>query len=311
VVAVIDPEHASCHVGELFPWVRHNAPVVATLAEARALGADVLVLGIAPLGGRIPAAWLPELATAVELGMSIVNGLHDHLRPHFPNLPPGQWIWDIREEPRGLASATGSAGSLRNRRVLMIGIDMSVGKMTAGLELHHEALRRGLRSAFIATGQIGMTIMGSGIPLDAIRVDYAAGAVEREVLAARDAELVIVEGQGSLLHPSSSATLPLIRGACPTHFIMCTRAGQTALKDFPAVTVPDLREFARLYEDVAAVCGRFPRPRTAGIAVNSGGLEEAAALAAIRAIQAATGLPTADLVREANAGKLLDALWRD
>ncbi len=47
------------------------------------------------------------------------------------------------------------------------------------------------------------------------------------VLAAENNDDVLwIEGQGSLLHPGSTATLPLIRGSQPTGLMLVHRAGQ-------------------------------------------------------------------------------------
>ena len=103
----------------------------------------------------------------------------------------------------------------------MVGTDMACGKMTTALEFFSWFKEKGLNTGFIATGQIGITITGDGIPLDAFKVDHACGAVETKVLENSNKDLIIIEGQGSLLHPGSTATLPLIRGSCPTHLILC------------------------------------------------------------------------------------------
>ena len=288
--------------------IPRSAPIVATLAEARALGAEVLVLGIAPPGGRVPDAWWAVIDEAVRLGLSIVNGLHDRLAPRHPSLRPGQWIWDMRVEPEGLTVATGAAARLPNRRVVFVGTDMAIGKMSAALEVQRAARARGIDAAFVATGQIGIAIAGRGVALDAVRLDYACGAIEREVLAHAGAALVLVEGQGSLVHPASSATLPLLRGAMPTHLVLCHRAGQRTLARIPEIAIPPLGELTRLYEDLAASCGTFPRPRTAAIALNTFHLVEAGeAMRAVRAIEDETGLPCCDPVRQ-GAGRLLEAL---
>jgi uncharacterized NAD-dependent epimerase/dehydratase family protein len=296
IVCVIDSEHAGKDA-EAVTGIPRSAPVVATVEEAKALGAQVLVLGTAPPGGLIPEEWYPDLDTAVEQGMSLVNGLHDLLNPRYPNLAPGQWIWDIRIEPADIGVATGAARHLGNRRLLMIGTDMAIGKMTAGLEIYRGARERGIHAEFIATGQIGITITGRGIPLDAVRVDYACGAVEREVMRVAEAELVIVEGQGALVHPGSTANLPLTRGTMPTHLVLCHRAGNTHLQKLPDVAIPPLREYITLYEDMASVCGIFPRPRTAGIALNTSHLSDSEAHEAIRSTAQETGVPTTDPVR--------------
>jgi uncharacterized NAD-dependent epimerase/dehydratase family protein len=278
------------------------------VSEAAARGAEVFVLGIAPPGGRVPEDWLAAIDEAVTLGLSVVNGLHDRLAPRYRDLRPGQWIWDMRVEPDDLSIGTGAAAELSNRRVLLVGTDMAIGKMSAGLELHREALSRGMRSAFVATGQIGMAISGNGVPLDAVRLDYACGAIEREVLRVGDAEIVFIEGQGSLVHPASTATLPLLRGSMPTHLVLCHRAGQVTLSRLPGMRIPALRDLARLYEDVGAACGSFPRPRTAAVALNTFHLDsDDDARAAARAVEADTGLACADPVRH-GAGRLLDAV---
>ena len=189
----------------------------------------------------------------------------------------------------------------------MIGTDMAVGKMTAGLEILRAAREANMRAEFVATGQIGITVTGRGVPLDAVRVDFAANAVEREVIACAEAELVIVEGQGALIHPGSTANLPLLRGSCPTHLILCHRAGQSTLQRLPEIVIPPLGAYCKLYEDLAEACGTFPRPRTAAVALNTGHLDDDAARSACEAIEAELGVPCADPLR-GGASRLLMAL---
>ncbi|MCU0223544.1 MAG: DUF1611 domain-containing protein [Acidobacteria bacterium] len=307
IACVIDSREAGRDAREV-TRIPRSAPIVATLAEAEALGAEVLVLGIAPPGGRVPEDWWPVIDEAVARGLSVVNGLHDRLAPRYPRLRPGQEIHDLRVEPDGLTVATGAAARLPNRRVVFVGTDMAVGKMSAALEVLRVARERGVDAAFVATGQIGIAIAGRGVALDAVRLDYACGAIEREVLAHAGAELVLVEGQGSLVHPASAATLPLLRGAMPTHLVLCARAGQAALARIPGVPIPPLRALARSYEDLASTCGTFPGARTAAVALNTFHLEDdREAAQAVRTIENETGLPCCDPVRH-GAGRLLDAL---
>lgn len=307
VVCVIDSQTAGQDISKVV-GVPRSAPIVSSVDEALALGAEVMVLGIAPPGGLIPTAWYPVLDQAVAAGLSLINGLHDLLGPRYPNLPEGQWVWDIRIEPEGLKPGTGLAATLPNRRVLLIGTDMAIGKMTAGLEIYRTAREKGISTEFIATGQIGITITGAGVPLDAIRVDFSTGSIEREVMAAKDADLIVVEGQGSLCHPGSTANLPLLRGSMPTHLILCHRAGQTTLTTLPDVTIPPLGDFVRLYEALAAACGTFIRPTTVGVALNTAHIQsDDDALEACRQLELELGLPTVDPVRH-GAGRLVDAL---
>lgn len=296
VACVIDSHQAGRDAAEV-TGIPRNCPIVATIEEASALGAEVFVLGIAPPGGLIPAEWHPVIAEAVGRGMSVVNGLHDRLGPRFPELAEGQWIWDIRIEPEGLRPATGAARALRARRLLMVGTDMGIGKMTAGLEIQKAAQARGMNAEFVATGQIGILLTGAGVPLDAVRVDFAGGSIEREMMKYPEADLIIVEGQGSLLHPGSTATLPLLRGSMATHLVLCHKAGMKNLQRVPEIKIPPLRELCDLYEDLGEACSTFPRPVTAAIALNTAHLSDEEAWAACADVSLDTGLPCTDPVR--------------
>lgn len=298
VVAVIDSHAAGRRVGELCR-MDSDVPIVATLDEAIAKGAEVLVLGTAPSGGRVPPEWMSVLWHAVGEGLSIVNGLHDPLDEILGgDLKPGQWIWDIRTpvgDPPPIATAR--AAALDNTRVLMVGTDMAVGKMTAGLELWRALRGQGADAAFLATGQIGISITGGGIPLDAFRVDHASGAVERMVMEAGHHDVLIVEGQGSLLHPGSTATLPLMRGSCANAMILCHRARMEKLDTDGDIPVPPLRDVIALNEAVAGAAGALTPARVVGIALNTRDLDAAEARDEVARTAEETGLPVADTVR--------------
>jgi uncharacterized NAD-dependent epimerase/dehydratase family protein len=308
ITCVIDSAHAGKSVCDVVNSPR-NAPIVATLDEAIAMGAKVVILGTAPSGGVIPDSWRPVILQTISTGLSLVNGLHEALAPQFPTLEPNQFIWDIRQEPNNLKPGNGAARFLTNRRILTVGTDMAVGKMTASLELQRCAKAKGIDAAFLATGQIGISISGAGIPLDAIRVDYASGAVEQETLKYKDRTWIIIEGQGSLVHPGSTATLPLLRGSIPTDLILCIRAGQTHLTrsmDVP-IPMPPLNDLIKLYEDLATMSGNFPAAKVRGIAVNTGHLSKQDAAVKIDEIAHETNLPVCDPVRD-SASNLVNAL---
>lgn len=310
IVAVIDRECAGGSLTEL-AGIDRDVPIVGSAREALKYDPDVLAIGIALLGGELPEDWREDLKQALSAGVSIANGLHQHLNddPEFVALlKPGQWIWDMRQEPPNLPVGTGQARSLSCLRVLTVGTDMAVGKMSTSLELNRVSLKRGLRSKFLGTGQAGIMISGSGIPLDAIRVDFAAGAVEQLVMRAGDNyEILHIEGQGSFFNPASTATLPLMRGSQPTHLILVHRAGQTHIRRFADIPIPPLREVVKVYETVAAAGGSFFPASVAGIALNTGHLDDDGAQRAIEQAEIETGLPCTDPVRF-GADLLLDAI---
>lgn len=306
VVCLVDSDSAGKSCREL-TGMDTECPLVPDVSAAARLGAEALVLGTAPPGGKVPADWWPALDQAVAQGLSLVNGSHDRLAQRYPELRSGQFVWDVRTEPEGLSVGTAAARLHGNKRVLMIGTDMSVGKMTAGLEITKSARQKGIKAAFVATGQTGIVICGSGVPLDAVRLDFASGAIEAEMVKCQHSELVVIEGQGSLIHPGSSANLPLLRGGCPTHLVLCHRANMDTLARIEWVKVPDLLGLASLYEDLAEACGVFPRPRTVGVCLNTGHMAAEDATAAIDGLQQKLGLPVCDPVRQ-GAGEIVDAV---
>jgi uncharacterized NAD-dependent epimerase/dehydratase family protein len=300
IVAVIDYQAAGQSLVEL-TGINNPTPIVDSIAAALPYHPNVVAIGIAPSGGKLPQPWFQEIEQAVKAGLSIVNGLHTPMAHHpalAPWLRPEQWIWDVRQEPQDLTVGTGQASQLPCKRILAVGTDMSVGKMSTILELNRACQRQGVRSKVIATGQTNLMLGDDGIPLDAVRVDYASGAVERMMMRyGYDYDLLFVEGQGSLLNPSSTATLPLLRGSQPTHLVLVHRAGQTHIHNCPQVKIPALRRVVNLYEHVAAAGGAFDGPRVVAIALNTGHLTKAEADQAILSVEAETGLPCTDSFR--------------
>jgi uncharacterized NAD-dependent epimerase/dehydratase family protein len=315
VVAVIDRETAGRSLREVskmpdVPDIR----VVASAEEALASKPTALAIGISPSGGIVREEWWTDLRTAIRGGVSLWNGCHTPLLSD-PEIAaavrPGVYVWDMRREPAGLKPGAAAARKLPCKRVLFVGTDMNIGKMTAALEFDREARARGVKSAFIGTGQTGMMICGSGMCLDAVRVDYASGAVEAELMRHGPTNDVLwVEGQGSMLNPASTATLPLLRGTQPTHLVLVHKAGMKHLHAFPDITIPPLQAVVEFYERVATAAGALPPARVMGIALNTWGLDDATARAEIAATAAATGLPTTDAVRYGTKA-ILDAILAD
>jgi uncharacterized NAD-dependent epimerase/dehydratase family protein len=313
IVAVIDREAAGKSLPEL-TGIKRDVPIVSSLVAALEYQPEVLVIGIAPKGGAIPDDYWVDIKDALKAGMSLVNGLHTPLAT-IPELnallQPGQIIWDVRKEPENIDIASGMAQTLPCRRVLTVGTDMAIGKMSTSLELNAAGKRQGLRSKFIATGQTGLMLEGDGVALDAVRVDFAAGAVEQVVMRyGENHDILHIEGQGSLLHPGSTATLPLMRGSQPTQLILVHRAGQTHNKNNPHVPIPPLPKVIQVYESLASAGGAFGKVPVVGIALNTAHLDEFAAQEAIAQTTAEIGLPCTDVVRF-GADLLLDAIMRN
>jgi len=305
VVAILD----STRAGEM----EQGVPVVGTVNDALCFGPTTALVGVATQGGRFPPAWMELLKSCVAKGLDVENGLHVFLGddPELRELAARHHaeLRDLRRPPADLSTATGENLDVPATIVLTVGSDCAIGKMTVALELDLEARRRGIRSVFVPTGQTGMAIAGWGIAVDAVVADFMAGAAERLVVegAARGGELLWVEGQGALLHPIySGVTLGLYHGSAPHLLVLCHEAGRTEIEGAGGGPhpIPPLGELVELHERLALPV----RPaRVAAVALNTGGVDEAEARAAVEAAEAETGLPADDPVRF-GAGRLVDAV---
>jgi D-glutamate N-acetyltransferase len=303
VVAILDSQRA----GETYAGL----PIVATVEEALAFEPTTALVGVATAGGRFPPAWRDLLRTCVAAGLDLENGLHEHLAddPELAALAREQGVElrDLRLPPADLNVPTGANLGLDVTTVLTVGSDCAIGKMTVCLELDREARGRGIASEFVPTGQTGIAIAGWGIAVDAVISDFIAGAAERLVVegAERGGELLLVEGQGSLLHPAySGVTLGLMHGSAPHAYVLCHEAGQRFVDDDERFPIPPLSELIDLHERMSLLA----RPaRVAAIALNTRKVDEDAAKAAVEEAEAETGLPADDPVRF-GAAKLVDAL---
>jgi uncharacterized NAD-dependent epimerase/dehydratase family protein len=303
VVAILD----SARDGE----VEEGIPVVGDVQAALPYAPRVALVGVATQGGRFPPAWRELLADCIRSGLSIENGLHQTLwdDPELGSLADRHEVElrDLRRPPPGLDCPTGENLEVPAQIVLTVGSDCAIGKMTVALELDRAATARGLASVFVPTGQTGIAIAGWGISVDAVVADFVAGAAERLVVEGhrRGGELLWVEGQGSLVHPAySGVTLGLYHGSVPHALVLCHRAGTTEVEGYPGHRLPSLAELVELHEQTSL---RARPARVAAIALNTAGLDDAAAAAAVDDAERQTGLHAADPVRHGAEG-LLDAV---
>ncbi len=309
VVGIIDTTKAGSTAQQVLGF-GGDIPVVGTLEEGLALGPNALVIGIAPAGGQLPEAWRRLLAGAIENRLEIWSGLHTFIGdiPELAALAKQHnvAIHDLRRPPARLTVANGRVRGVAATVVLTVGTDCNIGKMTTQLQLLGALRDRGIRTNFAATGQTGILVEGRGIGVDAVVADFIAGAAERLVLeCAEGADLVLVEGQGSIIHPSySGVTYGLLHGSLPHAQVLCAQPSRTAINRCEWVKIPPLLDFVRLSEAVAAPLRAAP---VIGISLNTYDLDEDTALRTIERVRNETGLPTTDTVRF-DAAPLVDAI---
>ncbi|CAN5326947.1 DUF1611 domain-containing protein [soil metagenome] len=266
-----------------------------TIVQGAAAGAKTLVLGIANSGGIMDAALIADARAAIEAGMNVAAGLHQRLRdvPELKALAEahGVALFDVRDPPADLAVGTGYARA--GRRLLTVGTDCSVGKMYTTLALTRAMQARGLTADFRATGQTGILIAGSGVPVDAVVADFISGAIEALAPARDDDGWDVIDGQGSLFHPSfAGVSTGLLHGAQPEAIVLCHDPVRAHMRGLPGRALPDLGECLALNLQMARLTS--PAVRAVGICLNTSAMAPAAAarLCAVTAEQ--FGLPCVD-----------------
>lgn len=269
-----------------------------TVEEAAAAGVKTVVIGVANRGGVLSESWIPVLAKALELGMDLASGLHRRLS-ETPTLcqaaaEHGRQLFDVRHPTRDFEVGTGVKRP--GKRLLTVGTDCSVGKMYTALACEAEMRRRGMKADFRATGQTGIFIAGGGVSIDAVVADFISGAVEWLCPANDPDHWDLVEGQGSLFHPSfAGVSLGLLHGAQPDVLVMCHEPTRPHMRGLPGRPLPDLETCIEANLEAARLTN--PDVRCVGISINTANLEAGEAEVLLKATEDRLGLPTVDPFR--------------
>ncbi|WP_448663357.1 N-acetyltransferase DgcN [Sphingomonas sp. CJ20] len=266
-----------------------------TIMEAAAAGARTLVLGIANSGGTMGADLVADALAALEAGMNVAAGLHQRLRD-VPELAArarelGLQLFDVRDAPADLKVGNGYARA--GHRLLTVGTDCSVGKMYTTLALTQRLRQRGIPADFRATGQTGILIAGAGVPVDAVVADFISGAIEQLAPARTDDGWDLIEGQGSLFHPSfAGVSTGLLHGAQPEALVLCHDPAREHMRGIPGRALPGLAECLALNLHMARLTS--PAVRAVGVCLNTSTLDAAAARALFDSIEDELNLPCTD-----------------
>ncbi len=269
-----------------------------SIADAAAAGAKTMVIGLAPFGGTLPPAWIQSCIEALEAGMDVASGLHIRLSSIQDIVKTAErcqrQIIDVRNPPANLPCGTGLPRS--GQRLLTVGTDCCVGKMFTALAIHAELQQRQIPATFRPTGQTGILIEGSGVPVDAVVSDFIAGAVEQLTPANAPEHWDIIEGQGSLFHPAyAGVSLGLLHGAQADVLVVCHEAGRTMLDGMEGYPVRPMAEVIATNLNMARLTN--PQTRLGGIAVNTSRLTNEEANAVLAAYAAEFDVPVFDPVR--------------
>jgi len=299
VVAVVDSKHAGKTVYDVVGF-GGDIPIVESIDTGLRFAPDALLVGVTMHGAGFPSGLTAALRVAIDRGLEIWNGLHKFVGddPELGALARsrGTVLHDVRRPPTDLPIGAGKVRELDATVLLAVGTDANIGKMTVMLQLQSAMRACGARVQFAATGQTGIFIEGWGVCVDAVVADFIAGAAEQVTIqAARNADIVLVEGQGSILHPGySGVSLGLLHGSLPHALIACHQPSRKTFRHNDWLPVPPLKDVIALHEAIVAPL----RPtKTIAVSLNTSDLSDAEARAAIARAEDETGLPTTDPVR--------------
>lgn len=238
ILGVVDPDCAGQDAGVVVDGRHREIPVAAALTDllgSRGQRPDYCLVGVATEGGMLPESLRSDLVAAANLGISLVNGLHQLLCEDAEIRAAAEAgdarILDLRR-PRPIKDLrfwTGEVAALTTPRIAVLGTDCAMGKRTTCNLLQAACNAQGLRSEVIYTGQTGW-LQGHrhGFILDATANDFVSGELEGAVLdcvAATDPDLMLLEGQSALRNPS---------GPSGSEFILSAGAGGVILQHAPA-----------------------------------------------------------------------------
>ncbi|MEO8777645.1 MAG: N-acetyltransferase DgcN [Rhodanobacter sp.] len=268
-----------------------------SMAQAHSAGADTMVIGAANAGGMMSPEIVADAVAALDAGLNVAAGLHQKLREN-PDIVAaarrnGRVLFDARDPVSGIPVGTGRPRA--GRRLLTVGTDCSVGKMYTTLALERGMRERGLLANFRATGQTGILVAGSGVPIDAVIADFISGAAEWISPARLDGGWDLSEGQGSLFHPSyAGVSLGLLHGAQPDALVLCHEPTRRHMRALPDCPLPELKRC--LEANLTAARLTNPAVKAVGVALNTSGLAPTEAAGACRQISDLLDLPCQDPV---------------
>lgn len=268
-----------------------------SIGEAVAKGVKTMVVGAVNAGGVLPGHWIASIVAALDAGLNVATGLHTRLASiaeiREAAERSGARLHDVRFSDQRFD--TGKGTKRPGLRCLTVGTDCSVGKKYTALALEREMRARGMDADFRATGQTGVFISGRGAAIDAVAADFISGAVEWIAPAAAPNHWDLVEGQGSLFHPSfAGVSLGLLHGAQADAFVVCHEPTRTTMRGVKH-GLPSIREVI----DMTIACGRLTNPAImcTGISVNTQKLGEEEAKALLAGLESEYGVPATDPIR--------------
>ena len=245
-----------------------------TIEEAVEKGAKTFVIGVVNAGGVMPDSWRNVILEAIDSGMDIASGMHSRLSSYKEFADAAKknnvLLHDLRFNEKKFD--TGKGNKRKGKRLLTVGTDCSVGKKYTALAIERALKNKNIDVDFKATGQTGVLIAENGIAIDAIVSDFISGAVEWLSPDNNEDHWDIIEGQGSLLHPSfAGVSLGLLHGSQADAFLVCHEPTRIKMRGVET-PIPSIKEIIDLTLSLGSLTNK--RIKCVGIALNTSEMKE-------------------------------------
>ena len=280
-----------------------SIPVIENFEASANLSPDTLVIGSASQGGFISDEYRAEVIKAIKAGCDIISGMHHFINDdeEFVELAEKHHVTltDLRRPPEMPNFPKGSWHDRKIPVLLIVGTDCDTGKMTTAWEVSERLKDKGRKVEFIGTGQTGILLSGSGVPIDAVKADFMAGEIEYVIdQVPNDTELIIVEGQGALTNQYyAGVTLGLLHGAMPDYMLMThDPARDLDVTDYP---MSSMKHVMDMHVDLMK---NFKGSKFIGINLLTFKFSDEKAKKEIDRVREKYGMATTDLIRYGSKG---------
>jgi uncharacterized NAD-dependent epimerase/dehydratase family protein len=180
-----------------------------------------------------------------------------------------------------------------------------VGKRTTAWLLTDALEKAGYRAQMIGTGQTAwMQGAKYAIILDALVNDFVSGEIEHVVWTAwqeASPDVMIVEGQGSLMNPAYPGGFEILAAARPDVVVLQHAPARKDYDGFPGYPIHPLK---KQIEAVELLSGK----PVVAITVNHEDLDLREVPSVCRKITAEVGLPAVDVLREGGVEQLVSVI---
>lgn len=302
VLCVIDEKHAGKDAGEVLDGKKKNIPVYTSVEEAlekTGQRAEYFVIGIAPDGGRLSQQARNDVKTALRHGLNVDSGLHDFLSsdPDIVALAQNHScrIRDIRKTPDRdkLHFFSGKIEQVDCLKVAVLGTDSAIGKRTTAWIIVHAFRAAGLKAELVGTGQTAwMQGAKYSLVMDSLINDFVSGEIEHAVYEAwknEKPDLIVIEGQGSLMNPAYPGGFEILAAGRPDFVILQHAPRRLEYDGFPGYPLHSLPEQIHAIEVISG-------KKVIAITVNHEDMKPEEIEGECAKIAALTGLPAFDVL---------------